>query len=57
MEYLTVQDAAKVANVCEKTIRNWIANKKIEAEYSKGLRRWRIVKKSLISFIEYKEVL
>mgnify|MGYP003499707234 CR=1 FL=1 len=57
MEYLTVQDAAKVADVCEKTIRNWIANKKIEAEYSKGLRRWRIVKKSLISFIEYKEVL
>lgn len=54
MEYLTIKEAAKVAEVCEKTIRNWISNGKVEAEYSSGLRRWRIVKQSLLSYIEYK---
>ena len=54
MEYLTIKEAAKVAEVCEKTIRNWITVGNIKAEYSTGLRRWRVIKQSLLSYIEYK---
>lgn len=54
MMYVTIKEAAKIANVTEKSIRNWIKQNKITAEFSPGLRRWRIDKQSLLEFIEYK---
>lgn len=56
MEFLSIKEAAKFANVCEKTIRNWIKTKKVTAEYSVGLRRWRVEKKSLMGFISFGKV-
>lgn len=53
MEYLSIKDAAKLANVCDKTIRNWIKRGKVISEYSVGLRRWRIEKKSLLEVIAF----
>jgi len=53
-EYITIKEASLIAQVCDKTIRNWISENKITAEYSKGLRKWRILKRSLLNYIEYK---
>jgi len=53
VEYLSIKDAAKLANVCDKTIRNWIKSGKVISEYSVGLRRWRIEKKSLLEVIAF----
>ena len=53
MEYLTIKEAARLPQVCEKTVRNWIKLQKVQAEFSIGLRRWRIEKKSLLEFIKF----
>ena len=54
MEYISIKEAVHLVERTDKTIRNWIKDKKIKAEYSQGLRRWRIEKKSLLQFVEYR---
>ena len=56
MEYLSIKDAAKLASVCDKTIRNWIKTGKVTAEFSAGLRRWRIERKSLLEIIAFGKI-
>ncbi|RTL00263.1 MAG: DNA-binding protein [Proteobacteria bacterium] len=56
IEYLTIKEAASLANLSEKTIRNWIKSGKVVAEFSVGLRRWRIEKKSFLGVIAFGKI-
>lgn len=56
MEYLSIKEAAKISNLCEKTIRNWIKSGKVTAEFSVGLRRWRIERKSFLEVIAFGKI-
>ena len=54
VEWLSIVEARNLANVCDKTIRNWLEAGKIVGQYSKGRRRWRVSKQSLLEHIEFK---
>lgn len=54
-EWITIVEAVRLSNRSDKTIRNWIKERKIVAQFSEGLRQWRISKSSLLSFIEFRE--
>jgi excisionase family DNA binding protein len=53
-KWLSIREAVRLTGVCDKTIRNWIKTKKIVSEFSEGFKKWRILRQSLLEFIEYK---
>ncbi len=55
-KWINIKEAIILTDKSDKTIRNWIKENKVEAEFSQGLKRWRINLNSLLNFIEYESV-
>ncbi len=55
-KWINIKEAIILTDKSDKTIRNWIKENKVEAEFSHGLKRWRINLNSLLNFIEYESV-
>lgn len=55
-KWINIKEAIILTDKSDKTIRNWIKENKVEAEFSYGLKRWRISLNSLLNFIEYESV-
>ncbi len=55
-KWINIKEAVILTDKSDKTIRNWIKENKVEAEFSQGLKRWRINLNSLLNFIEYESV-
>lgn len=55
-KWINIKEAIILTDKSDKTIRNWIKENKVEAEFSQGLKRWRISLNSLLNFIEYESV-